>query len=82
MNHFESVNNVHTIPEIDVNEIEVIEEESIGIDQYPLKMLIVDDELYNLIPLEGILTYYFPDCIIDKASNGVEALGLIENRIA
>lgn len=43
------------------------------------KILIVDDEPYNLITLEGLLESFFENCSVLTATNGVEAIASAKN---
>ena len=44
-------------------------------------ILIVDDDPFNLIALEGILKIQFKIREVDKANNGGEAISMIQSNI-
>ncbi len=43
------------------------------------KILIVDDNIFNLMVIEQLLTTIFPNVICVKAFNGVEAIEVLKN---
>ena len=59
------------------NDPKVQEEDEIMTDERQVKILLVDDEIFNLILLENLVTTCFPNVVIDKALNGKIALEMV-----